>query len=398
MITVEEALRIVRSQAVDLGAEQAPLAGSLRRLLRESLTADRDFPPFDRVTMDGIAIRHEAFAAGRRRFQVKGIAAAGAPQMVLNDPEACLEVMTGAMLPEHADTVIRYEDVEMEGEFAVLPGDIGINKGLNIHVQGSDRRRGEVIVPAGRFIRAAEIGIAATVGKPALAVSGHPGVVILSTGDELVKVEETPLPHQIRRSNSHTLQAVLSDWGLPAATDHLPDDPEVIREKLAGYLDTQTAVILSGGVSAGKYDYVPSVLTELGVENLFHKVTQRPGKPLWFGRKPGGAVVFALPGNPVSSFISTQVYFKAWWHASLGLAPKPQYAVLGADFRFPPELTYFLLVNAQTDPEGQLIAMPFPGGGSGDLAGLTDATGCLILPSDRTDFKKGAAFPYVPFQ
>ncbi|HMQ87777.1 MAG TPA: molybdopterin molybdotransferase MoeA [Flavilitoribacter sp.] len=398
MITVDEALRIVRSQAVDFGAEQVALTDCLQRTLREPLTADRDFPPFDRVTMDGIAIRHEAFAAGRRRFQVKGIAAAGAPQMSLNDPQVCLEIMTGAVLPDHADTVIRYEDVEMEGEFAVLPENIEIKRGLNIHVQGSDRRRGEVIVPAGRFIRAAEIGVAATVGKPTLSVANHPRVVILSTGDELVKVEETPLPHQIRRSNSHTLQAVLRDWGLPAATDHLRDDPGVIREKLAGYLDTQTAVILSGGVSAGKYDYVPSVLTELGVENLFHKVTQRPGKPLWFGRKPGGAVVFALPGNPVSSFISTQVYFKAWWHASLGLTPKPQYAVLGADFRFSPELTYFLLVNAQTDPEGQLIAMPFPGGGSGDLAGLTDATGCLVLPPDRTDFKKGAAFPYISFQ
>ncbi len=398
MISVEQALAIVRNQAVLLGTETIPLDQSLLRILREPLVADRDFPPFDRVTMDGIAIRYGAFAEGKRLFRIEGIAPAGASQATLRDPGACLEVMTGAMLPNGADTVIRYEDLEISDNQAALAADLNVQAGQNIHRRGADRRQGTVIVPAGSPIGPSVIGVAATVGKTFLQVAKLPEIVVLSSGDELVSVGETPLPHQIRRSNSHSIQAILRTWALDTVSDHLPDDPAVIREKLGFYLETNQALIMSGGVSEGKYDFIPSVLAELGVERLFHKVKQRPGKPLWFGRKPGGAVVFAMPGNPVSTFLSTHLYFRAWLDACLGLNEAPRYAILEKDFRFVPDLSYFLLVKSRILPDGRVLADPHPGGGSGDLAGLTDADGFLILPAEETDFKAGTPLRWVPFQ
>lgn len=398
MITVEQALAIVRSQAISFGTEEILLEQSLGRILREPLVADRDFPPFDRVTMDGIAIRHTAFATGKLLYRIEGVAPAGAPQATLYDPDACLEVMTGAILPNGTDTVIRYEDLQISDHRAALAAGLEIKAGQNIHRRGSDRRQGTVIVPAGNPVRPAEVGVAATVGKTQLQVAKLPGVVVLSSGDELVSIGESPLPHQIRRSNSHSLQAILRTWGLETTSDHLPDDPAAIREKLGFYLETNQALVMSGGVSEGKYDFIPAVLADLGVERLFHKVKQRPGKPLWFGRKPGGAVVFAMPGNPVSTFLSTHLYFRAWLDACLGLLEIPRYAMLEKDFRFVPELSYFLLAKTRSLPDGRLVADPYPGGGSGDLAGLTDADGFLILPWEETFFKAGTPLKWVPFQ
>ncbi|HRJ13752.1 MAG TPA: molybdopterin molybdenumtransferase MoeA, partial [Saprospiraceae bacterium] len=193
MISASEAFQIVLQHAASFGDEHIPLDRALGRILREPLCADRDFPPFDRVTMDGIAIDFQAFAQGQRQFPIRGIQAAGAPPIHLADPNSALEVMTGAMLPTGANTVIRYEDVEIKDSVAhILTEDV--KAGQNIHRQGHDRRAGDVIVPAGRRISPAEIGVAATVGKASLLAARLPKIAILYTGDELVDVETTPLP------------------------------------------------------------------------------------------------------------------------------------------------------------------------------------------------------------
>jgi molybdopterin molybdotransferase len=227
-----------------------------------------------------------------------------------------------------------------------------------------------------------------------LRVAALPKVAILSSGDELVEVDEQPLPHQIRKSNVHTMAAVLDTWGLPADLLHLPDDPSAIEASLSVCLEKYDALLLSGGVSMGKFDHIPAALGRLGVAELFHKVSQRPGKPFWFGRR-AGAVVFAFPGNPVSAFMCLHRYFQPWLRAGLGLLQPidNQYAALDSDYHFKPDLTYFLQVKLGAAPEGRLLATPVTGHGSGDLANLADADAFLELPLERQVFKAGEVFP-----
>lgn len=391
MISVAQATAIVLENALPLPDETLPFHLAVGRTLREPLTADRDFPPFDRVSMDGIAICFAMFEAGQRRFFIENIQAAGAPQLSLVQKENCLEVMTGAMLPQGTDAVIRYEDLSIDGGFATILIE-KIQKRQNIHEQGVDRKNGEMIVPTGKLISPAELGVAATIGKSQLRVAALPRVCVLSSGDELVEVNETPLPHQIRKSNVHVMAAVLGTWGLASDLLHLPDDPAAIEATLGDCLKKYDVLLMSGGVSMGKFDHIPAALERLGVRQLFHKVSQRPGKPFWFGRSEG-TVVFAFPGNPVSSFMCLHRYFLPWLRASQGLqAIENQYAALAEDYVFKPDLTYFLQVKLAAGQDGRLLATPVTGQGSGDLANLVDSDAFLELPLERQEFKAGEAF------
>lgn len=392
MTTVEQATTIVLANKRAFGDETIPLSSSVGRILQEDLLADRDFPPFNRVSMDGIAFQYSCFNDGSRSFKVEGLQAAGAPQMTLQESCHCLEVMTGAMLPLGVDTVVRYEDVKMTNGVAIIQVD-KVKPGQNIHRKGTDRTKGALIIPAGQQISPAEIGVAATIGKAVLAVKQLPKVAIISTGDELVEVTEHPLPHQIRKSNVHKLAASVLEKGIRADLFHLPDEKAAIRKVLSSLLDSHDALILSGGVSAGKLDFIPDILEELKVEKLFHKVAERPGKPFWFGCS-AEAVVFALPGNPVSSFMCLNRYFFPWLNASLGLpALSEKYAALGTDFHFKPDLTYFLQVKIRYGKDGKMTGFPVEGKGSGDLANLVDADAFMELPRGRNDFSAGEVFP-----
>ncbi len=392
MITVEEASRIILEHSIDIPNTIIPLEEAIGRLLREDLVTDRNLPPYDRVTMDGIAIHYDAFARGKRSFPVEGIGAAGSPQAELHDRDKCIEIMTGAMLPKHTDTVVRYEDVEISGGEATLKVDT-IHRGQNIHRQGVDRKKGAVVVPSGRILSSAEIGVAATVGKPQLRVAAFPPAVIVSSGDELVPVYENPRPYQIRKSNVHRLRATLRNWGIPADTAHLADDEDEIRKTLAELIERKRIVLMSGGVSKGKFDYIPKVLQSLGVKKLFHRIRQRPGKPFWFGISREGALVFAFPGNPVSSFMCTIRYFRPWMQKSLGLPTHQPHAILADDIEFLPDLTYFAQVRLEYASDGCLKAHPVEGHGSGDLANLVDADAFIELPRGGDLYRKGEVHP-----
>ena len=408
MLTVQQAENIIFDHKIALNTEGVPLMQSLSRVLAEDLVADRDFPPFDRVTMDGIAIRFEDFKNGQTRFKIEGIQAAGMPQLTLqNYPSPithypCMEVMTGAMLPIGCDTVIRYEDLKIENGFAeILIQSIDYQQ--NIHKKSIDRKAQDTLVLRGCLITAAEIATAATVGKTDVQVVRLPKTAIISTGDELVEVFETPLPHQIRRSNVFAIQAMLSELKIESQLFHFNDDETAITEGLNTILNEYDLVILSGAVSEGKFDFVPKVLDNLGVEKLFHKVAQRPGKPFWFGVKQANqnyeqTMVFALPGNPVSTFLCAYRYVLPYVKSCLGLNKMPQeYAVLSENVTFKPDLTYFLQVKLQ-NTEGILLAKPIAGGGSGDLANLNNADGFLELPRGRDLFEKGEAFPLFRYR
>jgi molybdopterin molybdotransferase len=392
MLTTEQATQLILANAGVTDSEEVRLEDASGRILSEPLLADRDFPPFARVSMDGIALAYHAFEKGQKIFPLEGIQAAGAPPHKLKNPMHALEVMTGAMLPEGADTVIRYEDLHIEGRSAqILIKDV--RAGQNIHPRGNDRKTGDEIVPAGRQISAAEIGVAATVGKTFLRVLKLPSVAVITTGDELVRVGAQPLPHQIRMSNLHSIQSLLQQVGISAGHYHLNDDLKATQKGLSLALQEHDVLIISGGVSEGKYDYVPQALAAEGVQQLFHKVSQRPGKPFWFGKTAAGKVVFALPGNPVSTFVGVVRYFLPWFRQSMGqMAIPDEWASLAEPFEFKPELTYFLQVKVRCTPAGQTLAWPLAGKGSGDLANLVDADGFLELGRDQDYFQTGEAF------
>ncbi len=398
MITVQEAENAILKRLYIPCEESVKLEQSAGRILREPLTADRPFPPFDRVSMDGIAISFDAYANGQRLFPVKGVAAAGAPQVVLHDPSGCIEVMTGAVTPAGADTVIRYEDISVEDGVAKINIE-DVHRHLNVHGEGSDRSLDEVIVPAGIRMTPAEIGVAASVGKSFLKVATLPRVVVISTGDELVEVEAQPLPHQIRKSNEYQISAALLGRGIRADRRYIEDTKEEVDRVIAECLKQYDVMILSGGVSAGKFDYIPKAMQDNGVEKHFHKISQRPGKPFWFGSSDEHrTTVFALPGNPVSSFMCTVRYIIPWLDASMQVERRNQQAVLMEDYHFHPDLTYFLQVRTEVDSAGRICAYPETGGGSGDLANLVRADSFLELPRGRNDFKAGEVFPLYSFR
>ena len=398
MIRVEEAEAIIQALVRDFGTERLPFEQALGRVLAQDLRTDRDLPPFNRVAMDGIAIRYEAFASGIRTFGIRGTQAAGDSPIDISTIDECVEIMTGAALPPSTDTIIRYEDLALQdGQVTVLSE--AIQRGQSIHPQGKDRKQGDVVATANQVVTAALVGMAAAVGATELEVKRLPRTVVISTGDELVGVEEKPLPYQIRRSNSYMVKAALQKYGLQADLLHIPDDLKQTKEQLTHCLQTYDVIILSGGISMGKFDYVPQVLEELKVQKLFHKVQQRPGKPFWFGAHASGTVVFALPGNPASTFMCLHRYFIPWLESSLGIASRSSlYAVLHADFTFQPPLQYFLQVKLSISDSGQLLATPLEGNGSGDFANLIEAGAFLELPAELSEFRRGEVYRVWPFK
>ncbi|SHM95749.1 molybdopterin molybdotransferase MoeA [Polaribacter sp. KT 15] len=396
MISVKEAKDIILNSAYNFGVEEVPFLKSVGRILKENILADRDFPPFNRVSMDGICIDFNAFKNGQRDFKVEGIQAAGSEQMTLQNKENCIEVMTGAVLPNNANTVIRYEDVTLKNGIATININI-INDCQNVHVKGKDRKVGDVLITENKIISAAEIGVLATVGKSTVKVAKQPKVMIVSTGDELVGVNEIPLKHQIRRSNVFTLVSLLERLQIPSETAHITDDKPILKQKIKGFLKDYDVLLFSGAVSKGKYDFLPEVFEELCVEKLFHKVAQRPGKPFFYG-KTNECNVFGFPGNPISTFVNCLAYFYPWYYKSTGLEIEEETAILGENVSFKPNLEFFLQVKLKSK-FGHLVAFPVKGNGSGDLASLVNAGAFIQLPkTEKILFKHGENFPIIRYR
>ncbi len=395
MVPVSQATDIIFENLYSSANYAVPLEKCIGHVLGEPVFADRDFPPFDRVSMDGIAIAFEAFKEGKNPFHIEGTQPAGVPQQSLTNPANCFEVMTGAILPQGADTVIRYEDVKIEGGHAAILID-DIVHGQNIHRRGTDALKGGKILDGGCMLSAAEVAVLASVGKSSVVCKKFPSIAIISTGDELVSVDKIPEAHQIRSSNSLAIQASLRAMNIPATTFHIRDDQKIVEQELLKLFADFDVLIISGGVSKGKFDFIPAALENLGIEKKFHGVKQRPGKPFWFG-VGNGKTVFALPGNPVSTYMCFYRYIKPWISQSMGVQQIPMTAQLATDFVFAPPLTYFLQVQV-TIKNGKLMAIPDAGKGSGDFANLSNVTGFLELPEGRSDFSAGEVFPYFPFR
>lgn len=398
MITAQQATEIVLNNLMSLETESISFEETVGRILAEDLIADNDFPPYDRVMRDGIAFKYDDFKNGIRRFKIQGLQAAGSAPLMVEGTGNCVEIMTGAMLTKGTDAVVMYEETSIEDDSATVHLE-DIKHFQNIHPQGSDKAKGALLVSKGAWISPAELGVAASIGKTHLKVFKVPKIAIVSTGDELVPVEEQPLPYQIRRSNVFTLAPLLKDYRIKPTLFHLLDDREAVTESLENLIKNFDVVCLSGGVSKGKLDFVPDALEACGVQKLFYKVKQRPGKPFWFGKAPNGTTVFALPGNPVSSFMCTNRYLIPWLRASLGLdAFRLPFAELTEDFSFKKDLQYFLQVKTSFGTDGKLYATPEVGNGSGDLVNLVDADGFLELPSEKNEFKKGECYRFISYR
>ena len=398
MITVTEAYQLVLANKLSLKSTDVPLTEALGKVLDENILADRPFPPFNRVTMDGIAIRFNTFSTGTRDFPIEKVQAAGdEPYRLLNERN-CVEVMTGAILPENTDVVIRVEDITIsEGKASVNIHQV--EPFQNIHSCGSDKAAGTVLMKKGVLLGPVELSVAASVGKSNINVLQYPKTVIVSTGDELVPVSEIPASHQIRISNSYAIFSFLKKWGIAAEMIHLPDNEEYVQHKIKELLDNYDLIVLSGGVSAGKFDYIPKALKEAGIQSFFHKVSQRPGKPFFFGSNEKTRV-FALPGNPVSTLLCVTRYLIPWLKESLGLAHTTQPKVkLLKTIVFNAPLTFFVPVKLTTNPETHILeAYPLPGNGSGDFANLLDADGFIELPQNENEFQAGQFFTFWPFK
>lgn len=394
MLTPAEADAAIAAALAPLSQEMAPLPACAGRILRAALHAERDAPPFDRVAMDGIAFQ---FGSGsRRRFRVAGIQAAGSAALALASADDCFEVMTGAILPTGCDTVVPVEDLRLAEGHAELNERARPEPGRHVHRRGSDARAGEVLLEAGTRLAAPELAVAASTGLAELPVSRVPRIAVISTGDELIEPGAPILDHQVRRSNAYGLAGALTLAGYPPVTDlQLPDLADVIRRALEDALDAHDVLVLSGGVSAGRYDHVPAVLASLDVRAHFHGIAQRPGRPLWFGTNAAGKAVFALPGNPVSVLVCLSRYVIPALGRLVGATARPaRTAVLAQEYRFDKALTCFLPVLLGYDQQGRVLAEPRPTHGSGDFIALAGTDGFVELPPGPATHAAGLVVPF----
>ena len=390
MISPAEADALIAQHFTCLPIESLPLVQCAGAVLRENIYAERDQPPFDRVAMDGYAVATSALAKPRA-LAVQAMQAAGDPPLTLASPAHAIEIMTGAVLPAGCDAVIPVERAERTGDSVRFPEPGKLAPGWNVHPRGSDVRQGALLLAAGARLGAPEIAVAAGAGMPRIRVSAQPTISVVSTGNELVEPGDPIAAHQVRRSNAYGIVAALRRRGFDrVAEHHLPDDLDTLTRRLRMQIDTHEVLILSGGVSMGALDLVPKALAALGVREVFHKVAQRPGKPLWFGIAPAGTAVFALPGNPVSTLVCLARYVFPALYAAMGETPQPaQKIALGAAHTSTVPLTAFLPVRVSIDDWGRPWADPCPTNGSGDYAALTGTDGVVELPPGPNDLAKG---------
>ncbi|MEE4163170.1 MAG: molybdopterin molybdotransferase MoeA [Woeseiaceae bacterium] len=394
MLTTNEARARILAAVRPLPVETVPLSATLGRVLKTGAIAERNQPPFDRVMMDGIALRFSEYDALERSFPIQGTQMAGDPPLTLEEGH-CIEIMTGAALPEGADLVIPVEQITVNNGAAHVQANYMAELRQFIHARGSDYLKGKELLRPGTRIRPMDVAILASCGLAEVDVAALPAVTVISTGDELVPAGASIEPQQIRMSNGPAVVAMLAEHGYTNSRhDHLPDDKAALTDKIGRYLDESDVLVLSGGVSRGKADYVPEVLADLGVSVDFHRIAQRPGKPMWFGLGPRGQAVFALPGNPVSTLVCCRQYvIPALGKASGELPPPQSFANLSEDVSFEPNLTCFLPVRVVTSAAGQSVALPVRTNTSGDFASLTGTDGYVELAMSQSLFKAGTTVP-----
>ncbi|MFK7909880.1 MAG: molybdopterin molybdotransferase MoeA [Akkermansiaceae bacterium] len=409
LISIKQAYSVITESIKELGHEVVDLENAAGRVIAEQICADRPIPPYDRVMMDGIAISYESFTAGRRDFSIAGTQSAGIAAMEITDSNTCVEVMTGACLPRGTDAVIKVEDIKIQNGTAHLASDYVVEKYQHIHPLGSDQETGSVLVSEGTLLGATELAIAASVGHTKLKVYKSPSILLITTGDEVIPPDETPEPYQIRRSHYHAIRASIESHQLGNVTNvHVPDTKEDLKIALESGIKIYDVILLTGGISMGKFDYVAPVMQSLVGDPCFHGVAQRPGKPFafWTWRRPplstpradDDAVpagedckwaIFALPGNPVSVMACIARYILPVLRKMRGENWQPPSHSLTNDTIWNAPFPGLVACSVS---ENQLHATPPRN--SGDYTALAGCHGICELPTTK---RAGSLVPYYPW-
>jgi len=391
MIDVREAVRILSEVAAPLGTVGIPLEQAYGRVLAERVVADRDFPPTARSAMDGFAVRSADLEGSERTLEIVGELRAGAPVAGLEVGFGqAVRLFTGSLIPPGADAVVTVERTVEHSEDGRLTIEGEVPKGAHIRPRGSETKSGEMVLEPGALIHAAEIAALASVGKSDPEVYRQPAVNVISTGDELVEPDQRPLDHQLRNSNGVALLAQLRELELSGsylgiATDSRGALQAVLSRGLKGDL-----LLLTGGVSVGKYDIVGQALVDAGMELLFHKIAVKPGKPLLAGRC-GSCLVIGLPGNPVSAYSGFAIFVapalrrmmgcRRWMNQEISATLDKRLQCLGG------RTTYHL---ARLEPRRDgFAASIIRSSGSGDLLSMTRANGFVITPAGTGAIEPG---------
>ncbi|APB34082.1 molybdopterin biosynthesis protein MoeA [Gloeomargarita lithophora Alchichica-D10] len=386
MITVERAEQIIKNHWFSTKSEEIALEYCAGKILAEPVYADRDYPPINRVMMDGIAINKKAYDLGLRAFPISGMATAGTAPLQLENIETCIEVMTGCVLPSGANLVIPYEQVHIHQGMANITVETDRNVQDFVHQEGSDCHLGELVIPPGTKLKGIHLGILASFGYSKLLVEKPIKIKVIATGDELIPIDQKPQSYQLRRSNVYALKASLLSYGyLDVEIDHIPDIPELIIAHYQGNHQPYDLLIYSGGISQGKRDYLPEIWQKMGVVEYIHGVKQKPGKPMWFGvDNQSNTVILGLPGNPVSGLVCLHRYF---------LNRTSFYGRLQQPITFQADLTYFVPVKINAKRE----FTPIIPENSGDFVALAGSDGFVELPQDQKVFTTAEDFLFYPW-
>ena len=390
---LEDALQVVLDAVPVLGVEKINLLDALGRVLAEDIIAERDNPPWDNSAMDGFAVRCDdikqihAITTPTVLKVIEDVAAGTFPTKTVGKGEA-IRIMTGAPLPQGADTVLKVEDTEHKPDSVKVFKEE--QKGANIRPQGEDVRKGDCIIPQGKAIRPAEAGMLAILAKPFVFVYQRPRVAILSTGDELVDLDERLTDEKIVNSNSYGIAAAVQEaGGLPILLGIAKDNPEALKAKIRQGLNADI-LVLSGGVSMGDYDFTKPVFKELGGDMNFWKLAIRPGQPVAFG-KIGETLAFGLPGNPVSSMITFEQLVRPAMLKMCGhkvLARPVVQALFQERFSKRPDRRHFLRGVLWME-RGMLMVRTTGSQGSGILTSMVKANGLIDIPVEVEKLKPG---------
>jgi molybdopterin molybdotransferase len=394
MISADQALQIVLENVAPLGVERIPILQALGRVLAEDISSPRDIPGFDNSAMDGYAVRAADLAGTSDSRPVKltvveTVAAGMMPTRRVGAGETA-RTMTGAPIAEGADSIVPVE--RTRGAGAVVEFLVPARKGDSIRPRGEDLRSGELVMPAGKVLKPADLGMLASVNRAMVEVIRRPRVAIVATGDELVDVDQSPVGAEVVNSSAYALAGAIREAGADAVILKVArDDPRQIRERLAEAM-TFDVVLSTGGVSVGRFDHVAGALDELGMRQLFHGVAQRPGRPLKFGAV-GYRPIFGLPGNPVSTLVCFYLYARPAILKMSGMrrVGMPRIgARCAVDIKLGKDVTEFVRVTLERGADDGWLATPTGSQGSGVFSSLSRADGLLVGPSTETLLKAGA--------
>lgn len=394
MISVAEAVQIVLQQTRTLETEKVDLPNALGRVLAQDVIADSDLPPFDRAQMDGYAVRASDTTNTPVTLRIVGESAAGKGWHHRMDQGEAVRIMTGAPVPEGADSVQQVELTHELKDGTVVELLSPVETGRSIVKQGDEIKAGEIVLRPGVAINGAMMAVLAAFGYAQVEVSRQPRVAVLATGSELVSIDQKPGQDQIRDSNNYSIAAYAELAG--AVVQRLPltrDETSLLKRQIAEAGDNFDAVVTSGGVSMGVYDVTKNALKELGAEIFFERVALRPGKPIVFARLPGGALLFGLPGNPVSVSVTFSLFARTALLAMQGATEpvlKQETAVLARSVKGTMDRESYLPAQLMTNDDGELIAFPLKWGGSSDFVSFALTTALAIIPAGFKSMEAGS--------